>query len=763
MSPLRLRIDGATFRDPQNREVTLHGINIAGDTKLPAKPDQPSHSKDGFFDGDHVSFVNRPFSIEDAHTHFARLKRWGYNTIRYIFTWECIEHEGPGKYDEEFCQHTVQLLRIAKGYGFYVFMDPHQDVWSRFTGGSGAPMWTVYACGLDPQKFHDTQAALVQNTWPEPSEFPKMIWATNYTRLACQVIFTMFFAGKDFLPKCIIDGVNIQDWLQDHFVAACRHLAQRIHEAGDLHGDVVIGYETVNEPNKGLIGHPDLGEIPKEQNLKKGTTPTAFQAMLSGSGRAIEVPTWEFGGMGPYKSGTELVDPRGMTAWLDPDTWDDTKYGWKRSPDWELGSDVFAQHGIWNPTSDTLLEPNYFSKHPSTGEEVDPEYFINNYFLDYYRKYRHAIRSLWPEAMMFFQPSPFDIPPRIKGTDIDENNLVFASHFYDGITLITKKWNRYWNVDVLGVLRGRYSNPAFALKVGEQAVRNCFRDQLSEIRKEGYEYMGSHPCIYTEIGIPYDMNDKQSYTTGDYFSQSLAIDANHFAVEGSKAQGYTWWVYTASNSHYWGDNWNGEDLSIYCSEDRQLPTSAPAPGELSPAPSSSSLTPRVSPDNLKKTLSVESMSASPSSLSGRTPAEKAGFRAAEAFVRPYPIALHGKLDAYGFDLKQSLFTVSLTTSSQVPDDAPSEMFLPAFHFPAQQTHVEVSSGKWEMRTIEVEGETKGEDAGIQVLKWWYGAGEQKISVRGVKRQRGAGIAGGEAEDEGYLKQYVEMGKQCAVM
>lgn len=128
MSSIRLRIDGRTFRDSHNREVTLHGINCAADAKFPASPNQPSHIADNFFDGDNVSFVNRPFSLQDAATHFSRLRSWGYNTIRYIFTWEAIEHAGPGKYDEEWIQHTISVLRKAKEYGFYIFMDPHQDV-----------------------------------------------------------------------------------------------------------------------------------------------------------------------------------------------------------------------------------------------------------------------------------------------------------------------------------------------------------------------------------------------------------------------------------------------------------------------------------------------------------------------------------------------------------------------------------------------------------------------------------------------------------
>lgn len=100
-------------------------------------------------------------------------------------------------------------------------------------------------------------------------------------------------------------------------------------------------------------------------------------------------------------------------------------------------------------------------------------------------------------------------------------------------------------MDVFGVLRGRYLSPVFAIKIGENAIRNCFRDQLTAIRKEGIDYMGNHPCVFTEIGIPYDMDDQHAYKTGDFSSQVSAMDANHFALEGSAANGYSLWVYTA--------------------------------------------------------------------------------------------------------------------------------------------------------------------------------------------------------------------------
>ncbi|KAI5196351.1 hypothetical protein E4T39_07845 [Aureobasidium subglaciale] len=706
--PLRLRVDGKVFRDGHNREVTLHGINVAGDAKYPRSPDQCGHIKENFFEGDHVSFVGRPFNLDEAHTHFDRLKRWGYNTIRYIYTWEAIEHAGPGKYDEEWIQHTIEVLRLAKEYGFYVFMDPHQDVWSRFTGGSGAPMWTIYACGLNPQAFLSTQAALVQNTWPNPAEFPKMIWATNYQRLACQTILTLFFAGKEFAPKAVLDGINIQDYLQGHFLGAMKILAQRIKEAGDLESDVVIGWESMNEPNKGYIGWEDLSKWPADQNLKKGPTPTAFQSMLTGLGRAVEQDTFEFGNFGPYKSGSELIDPKGEIAWL-PADYDDSRYGWKRDPGWKLGECLWAQHGVWDPKNDKLLKNDYFLRVPVSGEKITHEYYTNNFWLNHYRAYRDTIRAIFPNTIMFCQSSPFEVPPSIKGTKDDDPQMVFAPHFYDGITLITKKWNRFWNVDVVGIMRGKYLSPAFAVKLGESAIRNCFRDQLKYLREEGEEKMGVHPTVFTEIGIPYDMDDKYAYKTGNFTSQTLAMDANHFALEGSGVAGFTLWTYVPSNSHYWGDNWNGEDLSIYSVDDKQLPSS--------PEVDSSTYNPE------SPSYSEDRMSAS------KTPSinsDGVGMRAAEAYVRPTQTATHGRVVSHGFDLKNCVFQLTLSAPSATSEDAPTEVFLPEFHFPQGKTEVEVLGGKWKISVDETQGATQ------QVLRWWHAAGEQKLTVRALE-------------------------------
>ncbi|GIK01335.1 hypothetical protein Aspvir_005369 [Aspergillus viridinutans] len=759
MGVLRLRVDGQTFRDPDNREITLRGINVAGEAKYPKKPDIPSYVSDGFFDADDVSFVGRPFSLEDARTHFSRLRKWGYNTIRYVFTWEAIEHAGPGKYDDEWISFTIEVLRIAKQYEFYVFLDPHQDVWSRLSGGSGAPAWTLYAAGFNPRGFKKTEAALVQNTCDDPAEFPKMIWSTNYTRLVSQTMFTLFYGGRDFAPKAIIDGMNIQDYLQGHFIAACRYFAQKIHEAGDIENEVVIGWESMNEPNRGLIGVQDISVIPPEQQLQLGTSPTAFQAMLTGSGRACEESTWAFGGFGPYQTGRELVDPEGETAWL-PADYDDSKYGWVRDPGWKLGECLWAQHGVWDPSSDQLLRKDYFAKKPQTGEPLNYDKFTNTYFMEHYRAYRDALRSVWPEAILFCQPPVMEVPPDLKGTVDDDPNMVHAVHYYDGITLLTKHWNRLYNVDVIGVLRGKYLTPAFAVKIGETAIRNCLRDQLKFLRDESLRYMGTHPLIFTEIGIPFDMDDRHAYKTGDYSGQVSAMDANHFAIEGSTANGFTLWLYTTSNNHEWGDNWNGEDLSIYSLDDLELPSGKLLAFESefqrdpqSPAYSESQRNTesyRVGPRDLKQALQSPSISSEISQSSQ----DKLGFRAAEAWVRPSPITTNGQILQYGFDLKNCVFSMRLLGEKKGPgQEAATEIYLPDFHFPDPHTVVSVSSGEWTIDYPEIHS------VKFQRLRWWHPEGDHNIKIQGVKRKPGDPTVSG--EELSYLEQCQKGG--CSMM
>ena len=70
------------------------------------------------------------------------------------------------------------MIKLAEKKGFYLFIDPHQDVWSRFTGGDGAPGWTLESIGIDILKLKDAEMAYIHHA--QGKEYKKMIWPQNY-------------------------------------------------------------------------------------------------------------------------------------------------------------------------------------------------------------------------------------------------------------------------------------------------------------------------------------------------------------------------------------------------------------------------------------------------------------------------------------------------------------------------------------------------------------------------------------------------------
>jgi len=143
---------------------------------------------------------------------------------------EAIEHAGPGQYDEAYLDYLVQVIDKARHYNIRLFIDPHQDVWGRLSGGDGAPGWTYEAVGFNPRNFTATGAAIVHATFGgEP--LPRMIWPSNYTKLAAATMFTLFFGGNDFAPLIKIEGEPAQDYLQRHFIDGLKQVARRVKES----------------------------------------------------------------------------------------------------------------------------------------------------------------------------------------------------------------------------------------------------------------------------------------------------------------------------------------------------------------------------------------------------------------------------------------------------------------------------------------------------------------------------------------------------
>lgn len=178
--------------------------------------------------------------------------------------------------------------------------------------------------------------------------------------------------------------------------------------------------------------------------------------------------------------------------------------------------------------------------------------------------------------------------------------------------------------------------------------------------------LGGVPCVIGEIGIPYDMDGKAAYINGDYSSQTRAMDANMCALERDLVN-FTLCNYCSDNSHKWGDQWNGEDLSIWSP----------------PFPTMANANERDIPIDLN-----------------------AGARALEAFVRPYPILTPGLLTSINFNLKELVFSCTykhrVTESGKWDTEEEGitkpcmELYLPRLHFPdPETTSVWVSCGTFE--------------------------------------------------------------------
>jgi hypothetical protein len=527
-----------------------------------------------------------------------------------------------------------------------------------------------------------------------------MIWGTNYNRLVSQTMFTLFFAGRDFAPKCVIDGQNIQDWLQSHFIEAFGLLAERIRDAGDLLDECVIGWDSMNEPFEGMCGIDDLHEFSKESTatLKKGPTPTPAQGFRLGMGQAQEVQYWEFGAFGPKMTKKVTIDPKGTSIWARPkDEGEDgvnTKWGWRRDPGWTQGTCIWALHGVWDVDSGDILSKDYFYTAP--GQARLP--FVEQWWKPHWQAFQKRIKPHHPECIWFIQPPVFTLPPRVDGDDL-EGRCCYSAHYYDGLTLVSRHWN-WFNADALGVLRHKYSNILQAVRVGEKAIRNSIQQQLGELKSDA-KIIGDFPTIIGEIGTPFDMDGKRSYGftdggkyKGDYSRQQKALDASMNASDGPNALNWTLWTYCPDSSHMWGDGWNMEDLSLWSEDDKRKDScagmsmrtngSGAVRSSATLLKNSSALNSELRLPRLATASSISLQTLASPELGGDNDAMKAlkaggdswknaydfltdGARAVKAFCRPWPIATVGTPKDIQFTIASTEFKFTVVVR---PEDLP---------------------------------------------------------------------------------------------
>jgi len=594
-------LDGPWFKDQYGRTLMLRGVNLGGSSKVPY-PSGATHIREGLFDHRNVSFVGRPFPLQDADEHFARLRSWGLTFIRLLVTWEAIEHAGPGIYDEQYLDYLVALVHKAGEHGLKLFIDPHQDAWSRMSGGDGAPGWTLELVGMDVTRIPQTGAAIVHAI--AGRDYPRMIWPTNCNKLAAATMFTLFFAGSDFAPRTKIMGEPAQEFLQRHYIAAVKQVVSRLK--GMRH---VVGYDTMNEPSEGFIGWPDLNQPPSL--LRLGDTPTPFQAMLLAAGYPQQIEGWELGLLGPRSLGQQLRNEERVRLWMDgfPAIW--------------------RENGVWDVGQDgepLLLRPRHFAE--IRGRPV----LFRQYLAPFLQRFAEEIRSVDPEAAIFVEG-----PPRkaqLDSTLSQLAGLVAAPHWYDGLTLFTTKYRPYLALDL----------STGKLQFTPRGNWRSFAAQLARIKSEAQDQLGPVPVLIGECGVPFNLQGRGSGRGGSHW-QARAMDATLRALEANLLS-YTLWNYTADNDSQHGDQWNGEDLSIF-SRDRQ---------------------------------------ANPSDINS-------GGRALEVVIRPYARAIAGRPLHMRFDYRTRRFEFEFEHDSAV--QAPTEVFVPLYQYPAG-VRVTVTDGDFDL-------------------------------------------------------------------
>jgi len=575
---------GNRITDEAGRTLILRGVNLGGSSKIPSFAGQNAGS------AEEVSFIGRPFPLEEAEDHFERLKKSGFTFVRLIITWEALEHRGPGIYDESYIDYLGELIKTAASIGISIYIDPHQDVWSRFTGGDGAPRWTLEKLGIDPAMLSQTGSAL-HSRGPGKKAFS---WPVNYSLYGTATMFTLFFAGNVFAPGVKIDNESAQDYLQKSYIDAFRHCIRQLHKNRTPAFETALaGCGVMNEPHPGYIGYNDLRRL-ENATLALGPVPSPFEAMIAASGQPVKVPVYTPWIKGWRINGSEVINPQGLSLFKDGYT-----CPWK-------------QAGVWTGEGGKteLLKPDHFSVY--LGRPVS---FTEDFLKPFIIRFIKSINKEDRPKIFFIEGIPHGESPS-WGSE-DPQNVVNAFHHYDGFTLFTKSFRSYLTVDSKSgrIILGKKKNAAF------------YSAKLTAAKNWTKEQMGDMPCLLGEFGLPFDMNHKKAYRTGDYSKQEQALNLYYNCIDENLLSS-TLWNYTSDNTHEDGDHWNGEDFSIV--------TSAKASGK-------------------ERREIIE--------------------RAERGWLRPYPMATAGIPIKFSWDRKNLAFYFLFLSDPEIK--APTEIFIPS--------------------------------------------------------------------------------------
>jgi hypothetical protein len=100
------------------------------------------------------------------------------------------------------------------------------------------------------------------------------------------------------------------------------------------------------------------------------------------------------------------------------------------------------------------------------------------------------------------------------------------------------------------------------LILGRKKADAFYAERLLAAKDWTRQHMGNMPCLLGEFGLPFDMNGRKAFKSGDYRAHEQAFTRYYDAIDRALLHS-TVWNYTADNTHADGDHWNAEDFSIF--------------------------------------------------------------------------------------------------------------------------------------------------------------------------------------------------------
>jgi hypothetical protein len=142
----------------------------------------------------------------------------------------------------------------------------------------------------------------------------------------------------------------------------------------------------------------------------------------------------------------------------------------------------------------------------------------------------------------------------LNAAEAAADKTVCADHWYDGIPLVTGSYRTWlaWDVD----------KPALGWSQAEKAKVHGVKDLHRKAQN-----MGGRPLVVGETGIPFGLHHGKSFKTNNFRAEEQCMDGVLVALEVQFTSS-TIWNYCPNNSNAHGDNWNGEDLSIYSQDQK---------------------------------------------------------------------------------------------------------------------------------------------------------------------------------------------------